>query len=265
MYREIAQDLSRKIESGELDPGARLPTELELQETYEASRNTVRDALRWLTARGLIGARAGHGTFVLRRIDPFVTTLAAREAQHYASEIVNGRTQMAGTGRKHSATAPRVEVQKASDGIAAMLWLHEGDEVVRRQQLRYIDDSPWSLQTAYYPRNLVALGADLLLRADDISAGAVAYLKETLGLEQVGYEDTIQVGPPDKDVAGIFDLEDDGRVSVLTVYRTCYTTGEHGLTPFRVTITAFPADRNRLRVTSGHVPGSDLFELSGKP
>jgi DNA-binding GntR family transcriptional regulator len=48
MYRQIAEDLREQIESEQLAPGAQLPTELELRERYGASRNTIRDAIRWL-------------------------------------------------------------------------------------------------------------------------------------------------------------------------------------------------------------------------
>jgi len=54
LYRQIAQDLQRKIESGELAPGDKLPSELEVREEYVASRNTIRDAIKWLTVRGLV-------------------------------------------------------------------------------------------------------------------------------------------------------------------------------------------------------------------
>jgi DNA-binding GntR family transcriptional regulator len=67
MYRQIAEDLRQKIESGELGHGDQLPTELELRERYEASRNTVRDAVKWLTTRGLVETRPGQGTFVVDR------------------------------------------------------------------------------------------------------------------------------------------------------------------------------------------------------
>src|SRR5580704_2238206 len=75
MYRQIADDLRRQIEAGELPPGAQLQTELELRERYNASRNTIRDAIRWLITRGLVETRPGQGTFVIERIVPFVTTL----------------------------------------------------------------------------------------------------------------------------------------------------------------------------------------------
>ena len=48
MYRQIAEELREQIESGVLRSGQQLKTELELRETYDASRNTVRDAIKWL-------------------------------------------------------------------------------------------------------------------------------------------------------------------------------------------------------------------------
>ena len=67
-YREIAEDLRGKIESGDLPPGEQLPTEFELQEEYAASRNTVRDAVKSLITRGLVETRPGQGTFVTEKI-----------------------------------------------------------------------------------------------------------------------------------------------------------------------------------------------------
>ena len=59
MYLQIADDLRIKIETGELAPGAQLPTELELRERYEASRNTIRDAIKRLISLGLVETSDG--------------------------------------------------------------------------------------------------------------------------------------------------------------------------------------------------------------
>ena len=75
-YRTIAEDLRRRIESGELPAGAQLPNEDKLVENYRASRNTVRQAIRWLINRRLVESRPGQGTFVVE-INPVVTTLSA--------------------------------------------------------------------------------------------------------------------------------------------------------------------------------------------
>ena len=247
LYRQIAEDLREQIDSGQLKPGQQLGTELELRERYNASRNTIRDALKWLTARGLIEGRAGQGTFVSQALDPFVTTLSG------SYETV-GRGSDLADKRKFAVSEPRVEVQAAKGEMAAMLGLREGHEVVSRQEIRHIDGTLWSLQTSFYPRELVMRGAERLLGTRVIEEGVLAYLRNELGLKQVGYQDRIRIGPPSKDEAGLFKLADDARVSVITVLRTYYAAGDQGPVPFRVTITAYPGDRNEFLVNSGDIP-----------
>ena len=75
IYRQIADDLRGKIEADEIVHGARLPTETDLMDQYAASRNTVRDAIKWLISLGLVETRPGQGTFVVEKINPYVTTL----------------------------------------------------------------------------------------------------------------------------------------------------------------------------------------------
>src|SRR5271157_5507403 len=52
MYREIADELRQQIESGEFEAGKQLPTEQDLQKLYNASRNTIRDAIKQLINLG---------------------------------------------------------------------------------------------------------------------------------------------------------------------------------------------------------------------
>ena len=48
LYRQIADQLRRMIESGDLKAGTQVPAEDQLMEEYRASRNTVRGALKEL-------------------------------------------------------------------------------------------------------------------------------------------------------------------------------------------------------------------------
>src|SRR5579864_5382498 len=75
-YVEIADELRRQIESGELPRERQLPTEVELQKRFSASRNTVRDAVKILVAERLLETRGREGTFVTKAHVPFVTTLS---------------------------------------------------------------------------------------------------------------------------------------------------------------------------------------------
>ena len=60
----LARHLTGQIESGHYPVGSTIPTEAELQQRFDVSRHTVREALRELKSRGLLTARAGVGTVV---------------------------------------------------------------------------------------------------------------------------------------------------------------------------------------------------------
>lgn len=63
-YREIADDLRRRVEAGEFGAARVLPSESELSHGYGASRVTVRKALEVLRDEGLVASRQGFGWFV---------------------------------------------------------------------------------------------------------------------------------------------------------------------------------------------------------
>jgi GntR family transcriptional regulator len=257
MYRRIAQELRQQIQSGTLGPGERLPTEIELMDRYNASRNTVRDAIRLLATLGLVETRPGMGTFVIEKIEPFVTTLSADpETGLGGGEGKAAYAEVTERGREPMWSTPRVEVHMASGNIAARLRIPAGTQVVSRHQERFIDGTPWSLQTTYYPMDLIEQGAEELWSAREIPGGAVAYLKNKLGIVQVGYRDRIQVRSPNETESRFFRLPDDGRTSVISISRTAYQASDEGPIPFRATFTIFPADRNQLVINSGEVPSA---------
>jgi GntR family transcriptional regulator len=256
IYWRIAQDLREQIESGSLSPGQQLPTEMELQGRYRASRNTVRDGIKWLTGRGLVRTRPGQGTFVADPVVPFVTTLSADPETGLAGgEGHAAFNEVRARGRTPSASVTRVELISASGDVAARLRVEPGTHVVSRHQRRYIDGQPWSLQTTFYPMDLVTRGAARLMMAGDIAEGTIAYLHQTIGLVQVGYRDRIVVRAPEEEEYLFFGLPDDGRVPVVSILRTGFADGDRGAVPFRVTFTVLPADRNQLVINSGNVPG----------
>lgn len=63
-YYQLKQLIKGQIERGDLQPGDRLPTEVELCERYDLSRTPVRQALQELAYEGLLTRTPGRGTFV---------------------------------------------------------------------------------------------------------------------------------------------------------------------------------------------------------
>lgn len=60
----VMRQLETALLDGSFPAGARLPSERQLAEHYAVARNTVREAIQRLAARGLLRARAGAGVFV---------------------------------------------------------------------------------------------------------------------------------------------------------------------------------------------------------
>jgi len=253
IYKEIADHLGRRISSGELEQGSQLPTEDELIEEYHASRNTIRGALRELSGRGLVYTLHGKGTFVTEDVPPIVTTLTTDpesgggggEGRVYTAEV-------AASGRKATTSEPVVGVQKANPAVADALRIPEGSDVIFRHEERMVDGRPWSLQTSFYPRSL-ADRAPRLLETDDISDGAVTYLR-SLGIKQAGYRDSIEVRKPNPTETEFFRIPSDGSVEVTQIYRVAFDQHENRV---RLTITVYRADRNRFIIIVGDVPTSE--------
>ncbi len=253
MYRQIAEDLRAEIESGLLEPGQQLRTELELREHYGASRNTIRDAIKSLTNLGLVETKPGQGTFVVQKIDPFVTTLTGDpmtgvggdEGASYGSEVDKQK-------REPKRSQVQVEIQSISDGMATALGISKGAEVISRHERRFIDGTPWSMQTSYYPVEFADHGAERLRSARNIDEGTVKYLADTLHIRQVGYRDQITVRTPNPTEADFFKLPPDGRVPMYEITRTAFDGNGQ---PMRVSVTVYPADRNQFIINVGDVPG----------
>jgi GntR family transcriptional regulator len=252
MYRQIAEDLRAQIESGKLRPGQQLETEIELRERYGASRNTVRDAIKLLTSLSLVETKPGQGTFVVTKIDPFVSTLSGDPTRAGHAEGTASYRSEVQMRRRVADTSPiQLEIQQAPESIAAGLWIPTGTEVISRHERRFIDGTPWSMQTSYYPMEFVERGARRLLSSQDIEEGTTQYLQESIKIRQVGYRDRITVRTPNANELEFFKLPQDGRVSMFEIFRTAFDGNGQ---PMRLTVNVYPADRNQFLLEIGQVP-----------
>jgi len=261
MYLQIADALSRQIESGELARGSQLPTELELRGEYGASRNTIRDAIKRLTSQGLVETRQGQGTFVTRIIDPFVTVLSPHPKTGVSGAGEESATYLSRVNEQHRrarASMPKVEVMPCPRNVALRLRVEPGEQVISRHRVLYIDEIPWSMETSFYPLELLAAGASRLLIAEDIAEGTVKYLAETLGLQQVGYRDWVTARGPDNNEQAFFGLTHDA--AVFEVFRTAFAQNKK---PTRVTVTVYPADRNQIVFNFGDLPDIQYEQVEG--
>jgi GntR family transcriptional regulator len=59
LWREIANDIVRRIGAGVLKPGDELPSQAEIAATWQCSLAPVKRAITWLDTTGVVVARPG--------------------------------------------------------------------------------------------------------------------------------------------------------------------------------------------------------------
>ena len=64
LSKQVSDKLESMIEDGEYKVGDKIPTEPELMQIFDVSRNTIREAVQSLTWSGILEVKQGAGTFV---------------------------------------------------------------------------------------------------------------------------------------------------------------------------------------------------------
>jgi GntR family transcriptional regulator, N-acetylglucosamine utilization regulator len=140
LYRRIEGDLRARIRTGELRPGARLETELDLMQRYRVSRATVRQALAPLIAQGQLEIRRGLGTYV-----------APPRFEHTIGGFYSFSREIERHGLKPGTRVLDLRRQPADEDVASALGVAVGTPVVALQRLRLAGDEPLVVETSYLP------------------------------------------------------------------------------------------------------------------
>ncbi|MFD0338133.1 GntR family transcriptional regulator [Streptomyces sp. NPDC127117] len=153
LHERIAADIRDEIMSGDLAPGAGLPSTAQLKERFSASNATVQKALQLLKGEGLVIGRPGASVTVRehrqRTIRPaaYMAAAASGEPYRWLSEAAN-------SGARARSTLIEVAEETPPADVAAALGLQPGGTAVLRRQLLSIDDEPAELVASYYPLDI---------------------------------------------------------------------------------------------------------------
>jgi GntR family transcriptional regulator len=152
-YREIADDLRRRIKAGEFDEDRKLPSERNLLEQFKGitkSQMTIRQALGVLRDEGLIESRVGSGWW-LAEWRPIVRNapkrlsvdLWGRGRSMWDVDIDDRRLEV--VGRTH------VELVDAPEDVARALDVEFGTRVWKRDRRYAVDGEIVMRATSYIP------------------------------------------------------------------------------------------------------------------
>ena len=139
-WRDIRAAIKQDIESGVLEPGAKLPTEPELAKVYGAGRHSVRRAVTELGKEGLLSVEQGRGTFVQSRPRlKYSIGARTRMRRNMGALGIDVSSEMLGAGRC-----------AASAQVAQALQLPTGAEVIATRRRSFADGVPVSFGTLYH-------------------------------------------------------------------------------------------------------------------
>jgi GntR family transcriptional regulator len=164
--RQVADVLRHQIHAGAFDDV--LPSEQRLVAEFEASRNTVRDALALLKDEGLID-----------RVPKVGTRVARRKYDHGLNALLGLQETLDGHGTVRNEVRAALHVT-APPAVARRLQLNPGERVVYIERLRYLGNLPLSLDQTYLAPDIgtEVLGHDLetndlFVLIEQISGGAL--------------------------------------------------------------------------------------------
>lgn len=150
LYFQVATQLERMIEAGELAVGDKLTNEVDLAQRLGVSRPTMRRAIQYLVERGMLVRKRGVGT---RIVHPRVRRPV---------ELTSLYDDLVKTGRTPTTELLDLTVGPATPAMAEMLGVPVGLEVTWFERLRYADGEPLALMHNAVPLDVLAIDRDVL-------------------------------------------------------------------------------------------------------
>jgi GntR family transcriptional regulator len=179
-YYQLANILRRQIEEGHFKPHETIPSERQLEEQYNLSRPTIRQAIDLLERQGFLYRVHGRGTFV-----------SPPKLQMGMQELTSFSEDMRSRGMRPGQRILEFGEMLPPEKIARRLEIDDANKkVLRIKRLRYGNDDPIGLQDSY-----LALPAGQTILREEIEAGGSIYaiLREKLGIYPTEADETLEV------------------------------------------------------------------------
>lgn len=191
LYFQLKELLLDRIARGDWKPGERLPTEEEIQQKFELSRTTVRQALRELELDGVINRYAGRGTFV-----------SETKVQEGTESFHLDALELTEQGLQLDWKVIQSGEVPAPEEVAAQLRIPAGTGLFYLKRLRVANETAIGYATSYLLSEFKEQ-VDMSLAE---TGGTMNYLSP-LGLERYTVERVVEALPAERDDAKILEVE----------------------------------------------------------
>ena len=205
-YKEIAKLIENAIIHEEYAKSAKLPTEEELIQQFQVSRNTIRKAIGLLVDRGYVYQVQGSGLFIRQRSKEGYITLGNMRGLtgDFASKVITTKLLT-------------LEQTKADEEIAQKMRCAVGTDLYHVKRLRYLDGVNFAIECSYYNKNIIPY-----LNTDIVEKSIYSYVLNDLKLN-IGFADKIiYCDKLDKKHSELLKLEEGDPATIIedTVFLT---------------------------------------------
>lgn len=171
-YKIICDDMAQNIRNGLYLGSKKLPTEEELIEKYQVSRNTIRKAIDLLTRKGLVIPIQGSGVFIRN-----VSCNGAINLEDF-----NGLTEGFGPDQVTTKVIS-FKLIDADEKLATTMQCEIGTPIYYIERLRSVSGKPYVIEYSYYNKDYIPY-----LSEEIVSGSIYKYIREELK-KQIGFVD----------------------------------------------------------------------------
>lgn len=143
-YLQLKALLEEKLDSRELSPGDKLPSEAEICDELGVSRTVVRQALMELEHEGRVVKKKGKGTFISE----------AKIVESFVQQPSGFYEDMTSQDLPTRSEVLRLEAVTAAGRVAKTLRVRAGAKVILLRRLRFVGEDPIQLVSSYLPQRL---------------------------------------------------------------------------------------------------------------
>lgn len=231
LYIQLKDILEEKISSNEWKAGTLIPSEKELQEEFDVSRITVRQAVKELTDMGLVYKKQGVGTYVsipkmshdLPRLTSFTSDVSMKGLDPESLILVNKKMQ--------------------AEDIAAELGLDRDTEFIYLKRLRMINGEAVGVHECFLNTN--ALTQETIEKIEKMRSKDSLYriLNDDTSHTIKYADETLESALADRDTRTVLGI--DQNIPVLVLERVSYTTED---TPVEYVKMFYRADKYKYSI-----------------
>ena len=238
-YRAIVRSLLSDIDAGHYGNGDRLPSEAELCDRFDASRYTVREALRRLQVQGVIARRQGSGSVVTPR----------PPAPHFVNSIdsIDGLMQYASTTQLDVISIEKIIVEGE---LSKKLRCPPNSAWIRIAALRHADNLAQPI--CYTDLYIAPAFADVIADIGEERVAVHAMIEQHYGVNVQEVLQDIEAAEADLNLATRLGLKVGAPVLIV---RRRYFDDLGNL--IELSMNAHPADRFRYEMTLRRHADSD--------